>query len=77
MIEKTFPAKDTALNDVLSFAEEELRKAGCPGKAVMPITVALEEIFKATPHNTTPTKENILGAEQGQGCTPKMFAETN
>ena len=24
MTEKTFPAKDTALNDVLSFAEEEL-----------------------------------------------------
>ena len=45
MTEKTFPAKDTALKDVLSFAEEELRKAGCPGKAVMLITVALEEIF--------------------------------
>ena len=45
MTEKTFPAKDTALKDVLSFAEEELRKAGCHGKAVMPITVALEEIF--------------------------------
>ena len=32
---------------------------------------------KATPHNTTPTKENILGAEQGQGCALKVFARTN
>ena len=34
-------------------------------------------ILKATPHNTTPTKENILGAEQGQGCALKVFARTN
>ena len=34
-------------------------------------------ILMATPHNTTPTKENILGAEQGQGCPLKMFAMTN
>ena len=33
--------------------------------------------IKATPHNTTPTKENILGAEQGQGCALKVFARTN
>ena len=33
--------------------------------------------FRATPHNTTPTKENILGAEQGQGCALKVFARTN
>ena len=32
---------------------------------------------EATPHNTTPTKENILGAEQGQGCALKVFARTN
>lgn len=54
MTEKTFPAKDTALNDVLSFAEEELRKAGCPGKAVMPIMVALEEIFINIAHYAYP-----------------------
>lgn len=35
------------------------------------------ERVKATPHNTTPTKENILGAEQGQGCALKVFARTN
>lgn len=54
MIEKTFPAKDTSLNDVLSFAEEALRKAGCPRKAVMPITVALEEIFINIAHYAYP-----------------------
>ena len=31
----------------------------------------------ATPHNATPAKENILGAEQGQGCSLKVFARTN
>ena len=34
-------------------------------------------LFKATPHNTNPTKENILGAEQGQGCPLKVIARTN
>ena len=33
--------------------------------------------FRATPHNTPPKKENILGAEQGQGCPLKVFAKTN
>ena len=36
-----------------------------------------KQLLKATPHNTTPTKENILGAEQGQGCALKVFARTN
>lgn len=33
--------------------------------------------LKATPHNTNPTKENILGAEEGQGCPLKVIARTN
>lgn len=54
MTEKNFPAKDEALNDVLAFAEEELEKAECPMKAVMPITVALEEVFVNVAHYAYP-----------------------
>lgn len=54
MIEKKFAANDAALNDVLAFAEEELEKAECPMKAVMPITVALEEVFVNVAHYAYP-----------------------
>lgn len=54
MTEKTFSASDSSLNDVLSFAEEELEKAECPMKAVMPITVALEEVFVNVAHYAYP-----------------------
>ena len=37
----------------------------------------VSEEVKATPHNTTPTKENILGVEEGQGCPLRVFAMTN
>ena len=54
MTEKVFAANDEALNDVLAFAEEELEKAECPMKAVMPITVALEEVFVNVAHYAYP-----------------------
>ena len=54
MTEKNFPAADSALNDFLAFAEEELEKAGCPMKSVMPITVALEEVFVNVAHYAYP-----------------------
>lgn len=54
MTEKIFPAADSSLNDFLAFAEEELEKAGCPMKAVMPITVALEEVFVNVAHYAYP-----------------------
>ena len=54
MTEKKFAANDDALNDVLAFAEEELEKAECPMKAVMPITVALEEVFVNVAHYAYP-----------------------
>ncbi len=54
MTEKFFPAADSSLNDFLAFAEEELEKAECPMKAVMPITVALEEVFVNVAHYAYP-----------------------
>lgn len=45
MPERTFPASADALNDALSFVEEELGKADFPAKAVMQISVAAEELF--------------------------------
>ncbi|MGN1090174.1 MAG: ATP-binding protein [Huintestinicola sp.] len=56
MTEKIFPAADSALNDFLAFAEEELEKADCPMKAVMPITVALEEVFVNVAHYAYPDR---------------------
>ncbi|MGN0648831.1 MAG: ATP-binding protein [Oscillospiraceae bacterium] len=55
MTEKVFPADDGALNDVLAFAEEELEKAECPLKTVMPITIALEEVFVNVTHYAYPS----------------------
>ena len=45
MTEKVFPADENALPQVISFTEAELEKAECPMKAVMQITVAIEEVF--------------------------------
>ena len=45
MVEKIFPAQDTALPHVLAFVEAELEKVACPMKAVMQITVCMEEMF--------------------------------
>ena len=54
MVQKTFPAEDAALNEVLAFAEDALEQAGCPMKAAMSVTVALEEIFVNVAHYAYP-----------------------
>lgn len=45
MPERVFPAEESVLEDVLSFTEKQLEAAGCPMKLVMPLTVAIEEMF--------------------------------
>lgn len=50
MIEKIYPADDSALNDVIAFVEEELEKAECPMKTMMQLTMALEEVFVNVAH---------------------------
>ncbi|MGN1339502.1 MAG: ATP-binding protein [Oscillospiraceae bacterium] len=54
MPERTFPAHDSALQDVLAFTEEQLEAAGCPMKKVMQITVAIEEMFVNIAHYAYP-----------------------
>ena len=54
MVQKTFPAEDSALNDWLAFAQEALERADCPMKAVMDVTVALEEVFVNVAHYAYP-----------------------
>ena len=44
-LQKIFPAKTDALNDVLAFLEEALETNGCAMKMQMAICVAIEEVF--------------------------------
>ena len=57
MTERVFPADESALGDVLAFAEEELEKAECPSKTMMQLTVALEEVFVNVAHYAYPDEE--------------------
>ncbi len=50
MTEKTFPASDEALPEVMSFVEEKLEEYGCTMKAIMQISVCVEEIFVNIAH---------------------------
>ncbi|MGN0727078.1 MAG: ATP-binding protein, partial [Anaerovoracaceae bacterium] len=68
--ERVFPADDSALRDVLAFAEEELEKVQCPTKTVMQLTVALEEVFVNAAHYAYPD-------EKGQVKVAIAFDEEN
>ena len=57
MTERVFPADESALGDVLAFAEEELEKAECPSKTMMQLTVAIEEVFVNVAHYAYPDEE--------------------
>ena len=70
MNERVFPADDSALRDVLAFAEEELEKVQCPTKTVMQLTVALEEVFVNSAHYAYPE-------EKGQVKVAIAFDEEN
>lgn len=50
MMEKTFPAKDEHLYEVLGFVEETLESFGCPVKTQMAVSVAIEEVFVNVSH---------------------------
>ncbi len=50
MTERTFEATDDTLNDAIGFIEEELEKVDCPMKAVMQITVCVEEMYVNVAH---------------------------
>lgn len=50
MTERVFTANDDNLNNALAFVEEELERVECPLKAVMQITVCVEEMFVNVAH---------------------------
>lgn len=50
MVTRVFDASDDCLNDAISFVEEQLEEFDCPMKAVMQITVCVEEMFVNVAH---------------------------
>ena len=60
MINKTFPAKEVALSDVLGFVEQTLENYECPMKVQMAICVAIEEIFVNVAHYAYPDSEGDM-----------------
>ena len=60
MINKTFPAKEEVLSDVLGFVEQTLENYECPMKVQMAICVAIEEIFVNVAHYAYPDSEGDM-----------------
>lgn len=69
MNEMIFPAKLDALEDAIAFTEGELEKMACPMRAVMQITVCVEEMFVNVAHYAYDGAEGTvafsIGEEQG------------
>lgn len=63
MIEVVFPATDSVLADVLSLAEGELERVGCPMKTAMQVAVCLEEIFVNIAHYAYEGAEGTAGMQ--------------
>ena len=60
MVNKTFPAKAEALNDVIGFVEETLEAFECPMKTQMAICVAIEEVFVNVAHYAYPDSDGVV-----------------
>jgi sigma-B regulation protein RsbU (phosphoserine phosphatase) len=60
MINKTFPAKEEALSDVLEFVEQTLENYECSMKVQMAVCVAIEEIFVNVAHYAYPDGEGDM-----------------
>ena len=60
MINKTFPAKEEVLSDVLGFVEQTLENYECPMKIQMAVCVAIEEIFINVAHYAYPNGEGDM-----------------
>ena len=75
---RTFPAEDKALKEVLAFTEEQLEAAGCPMKKIMPITVAIEEMFVNIAHYAYPDSTGTVrdSIESGDHCVTFRLADS-
>ena len=78
MPERTFPAEDSVLGELLAFTEEQLEQAGCPMKQVMKITVAIEEMFVNVAHYAYPGGSGSVrySIEPGEGCVTFRLADS-
>lgn len=63
MVKKRFPADDKVLLEVLALVENELNRVDCPMKAIMGITVCVEEIFVNIAHYAYPFGEGDMTLE--------------
>lgn len=77
MPERTFPAEDSALQDVIAFTEEQLEAAGCSVKKVMQISVAIEEMFINIAHYAYPSGNGTVrySIEHDGNCVTFRLAD--
>ena len=78
MVFKTFQASDGAYPEVSSYVEGWLDEQGCPMKAAMQLTVALEEIFINVAHYAYPNPpgELELGLDFKDGVVSMQFIDS-
>ena len=57
LIERTFAATDESLHEAITFVEEKLEQNDASMKAIMAITVSLEEMFVNVAHYAYPDSE--------------------
>ncbi len=60
MVEREFAARDDELPRISAFLEETLEKLGCPPKAQMQLSVAVEEIFINIAHYAYPGQPGTM-----------------
>ena len=60
MIERTFPATDDQLPEILSLVEEEMDKADFSMKAIMQTTISVEEVFVNIAHYAYPDGQDNM-----------------
>lgn len=78
MNEKVFPAQLGALGEVTAFVESELERAECGMKAMMQLSVAVEEIFVNVAHYAYPdgAGDVTVGVSAGDGRAVVRFTDS-
>ena len=74
MIERTFPATDAMLPEAIAYVEAFLEQEECPMKAMMQITVCVEEMFVNVAHYAY--AESNGDVTLTLACTDRMFSLT-
>ena len=66
------------MKEVLAFTEEQLEASGCPMKKIMPITVAIEEMFVNIAHYAYPDSTGTVrySIESSDHCVTFRLADS-